>query len=97
YIAERDPAPDLRENQNHHQGYDNSNHTDEDRAKYFLGFTGHRVPPLVGVRLAVIEDDDFLAEREKRAGKLFETLGKFLEFLFFGLQWLRIGGRRLSR
>ena len=94
-IPERDTAPDFRENQNHRQRQDNSNHSEEYGAKNVLRFAGDRIAPLVKIRLAVIEHDDFLAEREKRAGELFEALGEFLEVLPFRLKLLRIGGGRL--
>jgi len=37
-----------------------------------------------------------LTEREKRAGKLFEAFGEFLETLPFRLKLLGIGGGRLA-
>ena len=60
-------------------------------------FARNRTAPLVKIRLAVIQHNDFLTERKKRAGKLFEAFGEFLEFLPFHLKLLRIGCGRLTR
>ena len=48
--------------------------------------------PLLEIRLAVIEHDDFLSQRKKRARKLLEALGEFPEILLLRLELLRIGG-----
>lgn len=86
----------ISENQNDRQRHKNCRHAQKHGTEQEFRFTGDRVAPLIEIRFAVVEDDDFLAQRKHRGGKLLEALGESLKVFSLLLQLLRIAGGRLA-